>query len=103
MDTMIAVEPQVPDVRYTDAASRPSPRRHAAAATIVAGLYVLLVLGAPLIVRYGPDPETASVPAAVVVNEAATPRCASALEFGHSCQAGDPAVTPKALLPIVLH
>ena len=102
MDTMTAVETQVPDARYTDAASRPSPRRHAAAATIVAGLYVLLVLGAPLIVRYGPDPESAGIPAAAV-NETAAPRCASALEFGHSCQGGDLAVTPKALLPIVLH
>ena len=103
MDTMTAVETRVPDVRYTEAASRPSPRRHAAAATIVAGLYVLLVLGAPLIVRYGPDPESASIPAAAAVNETAAPRCASALEFGHSCQGGDPAVTLKALLPIVLH
>jgi len=55
-----------------------------------------------LIVRYGPDPESAGIPAAAV-NETAAPRCASALEFGHSCQGGDLAVTPKALLPIVLH
>lgn len=103
MDTMTALETEVRDVRCPDTAAPASPRRRAAAATIVAGLYVVLVLGAPLIVRYGPDPESARAPAAVVVNDAAAPRCASALEFGHSCQVGDLAVPHKALTPIVLH
>ena len=67
----------------------PSERRRAVAATMVGGLYVLLVLGAPLIVRYGPDPETAGAPAAVAFHEAAAPRCASAPEYGHSCQGAD--------------
>ena len=96
MNMTTALEAEVHDVRED------APRRRAAAATIVAGLYVLLVLGAPLIVRYGPDPELASAPAAVVVQDTAAPRCASAPEYGRSCPADDK-VTLKALLPVALH
>lgn len=92
MNTMTAFEAQVHGVRYPETAP-PAARGRAAAATMVAGLYVLLVLGAPLIVRYGPDPETAGAPAAVAVKEAAAPRCASAPEYGNSCEP----TTPNAL------
>jgi hypothetical protein len=102
MDTMTALETEVHDVRHPDAVAPPSERRRAAAATMVAGLYVLLVLGAPLIVRYGPDPESVGAPAAVAVREAGAPRCASAPEYGNSCQGGDTIVTQKAFLPIAL-
>jgi len=98
MNAMTALEAEVHDGR--NPGTPPSTRRRAVAATIVAGLYVLLVLGAPLIVRYGPDPETAGAPAAVALREAAAPRCASAPEYGHSCPQGDTAVTPKAMIPI---
>ena len=101
MHTTTALEAEVHDVR---ARFEPedAPRRRAVAATMVGGLYVLLVLGAPLIVRYGPDPETAGAPAAVALQEAAAPRCASAPEYGRSCQPDD-TPTLKALLPVALH
>jgi hypothetical protein len=70
-------------------AAPPAPPRRASAATIVAGLYILLVLGAPLIVRYVPDFEVQSAPAAVFVHEPAAVRCASAPEQGHGCKGGD--------------
>ena len=102
METMTANEDEV---READSASYPAARppapRHTHAATIVAGLYVLLVLGAPLIVRYGPDLEARSAAAAVTVREAGTSRCASAPEFGNSCPSGDAPLTRKVLLPIV--
>ncbi len=50
METMSAHEAE----RKYHAARKTAPRR-ASATTLVAGLYVLLVLGAPLIVRYGPE------------------------------------------------
>jgi len=61
----------------------PGPRR-ALGATVVAALYVLLVLGAPLIIRYGPGPEVPVVAAATPV-AATVARCASAPEFGQAC------------------
>jgi hypothetical protein len=39
--------------------SKPGPR-HTLPTLVVAALYVALVIGAPLIVRYGPQPEVAS-------------------------------------------
>jgi len=64
----------------------PGPRR-ALGATVVAGLYVLLVLGAPLIVRYGPRLDSPVVAVAAATAAAATaPRCATAPEFGRSCE-----------------
>jgi hypothetical protein len=65
---------------------KPSSRpRGTIAALGVATLYVALLLGAPLLVRYGPEPEMASAVARVAINEVATPRCAYAPEFGRSC------------------
>lgn len=61
----------------------PGPRR-ALGATVVAGLYVLLVLGAPLIVRYGPGQDVPVV-AAATPTVSAVPRCATAPEFGRAC------------------
>jgi hypothetical protein len=68
-----------------------SEKRRARAATLVAALYVLCAIGAPLIVRYGPDTEaslvTLSTPA--TGRQAAAPRCATAPEFGLACRATD--------------
>jgi len=77
METMTARDAEA---RYRPEPSAPS--RRAFGATMVAALYVLLVLGAPLIIRYGPD--------RVVRNVAADPapaarRCATAPEFGLAC------------------
>jgi len=62
----------------------PAPPRRALGAVVVAGVYMLLVLGAPLILRYGPEPEVAVAVGRVSVHDAA-PRCANAPEFGRSC------------------
>jgi len=76
---------------HPDPSALKSEKRRALAATLVAALYVLCAIGAPLIVRYGPDTEpslvvlTASAPA----QHAAAPRCAAAPEFGLSCRAAD--------------
>ena len=86
METMTAHEAEVRQDCYP--ADPPAPRRRTSAATIVAGLYILLVLGAPLIVRYVPDFEVQSAPAAVSVHEPAALRC-SAPEQGHGCKGGD--------------
>ena len=67
METMTANEAEVREDGYP--AAPPAPPRRVPAATIVAGLYLLLVLGAPLIVRYGPDFIAPHAPAAVVVHE----------------------------------
>ena len=96
METMTVHEAEV----NHPAAAPPAPRR-AFAATIVAGLYVLLVLGAPLIVRYGPDPIVARAPAAVAVQKADASRCASAPESGRGCIAGDTVAPHMTLLPMV--
>jgi hypothetical protein len=87
METITAYEAEVRE--DGNRAARPAPPRRVSAATIVAGLYVLLVLGAPLIVRYGPDLVSPSAPAAVVVHETGALRCASAPEHGHGCKGGD--------------
>ena len=66
-------------------------KRRAYAASLVAGLYVLLAIGAPLIVRYGPDTEPAliTLSAHAPVQHAVAPRCATAPEYGMSCLAED--------------
>jgi hypothetical protein len=64
---------------------RVGPPRRAAGAVVVASVYTLLVLGAPLLVRYGPEPEVSAAVARVAVHEVASPRCANAPEFGRSC------------------
>ncbi len=81
---------------HADADRNPSAfkaeKRRAYAASLVAGLYVLFAIGAPLIVRYGPDTEpalialSASTPAAHGV----APRCATAPEYGMPCRDADP-------------
>ncbi len=65
----------------------PAPRRspRVYAATVVAAVYVLLAVSAPLIVRYGPDPDPAAATALVPVAASVAPRCASAPEFGLAC------------------
>ena len=85
METMSAYEAEVREVGYP--AARPAPPRRVSAATIVAGLYILLVLGAPLIVRYGPDFAAPSASAAVAVHETVALRCAP--EHGSACKGGD--------------
>jgi hypothetical protein len=54
-------------------------------AIAVAAVWFSLLLGAPLILRYGPGPEVTAAVARVPINEVATPRCAYAPEFGRSC------------------
>lgn len=68
-----------------------SEKRRALAATLVAALYVLFAIGAPLIIRYGPDTEPALVTlsAPAPAQRDAAPRCATAPEFGESCRATD--------------
>jgi hypothetical protein len=76
-----------------DPSALKSEKRHAHAATLVAALYVLFAIGAPLIVRYGPDTEpalvTLSASAPAPAPSAGAPRCATAPEFGLSCRAAD--------------
>lgn len=82
METSIATESE----RHSPTERRAPPRR-AIGALVVAGIYALMVLGAPLIVRYGPEPEVSAAVARVAVGEVATPRCAYAPEFARSCTA----------------
>ena len=56
-------------------------------ALAVAAVYVAFVLGAPLLLRYGPELDTSSAVARVAIQDVATPRCAYAPEFGRSCAA----------------
>ena len=74
-----------------DPSALKSEQRRARAATLVAALYVLCAIGAPLVVRYGPDTEPALVmlTASAPAQRAAAPRCATAPEFGLSCRAAD--------------
>lgn len=60
-------------------------------AIAVATLYVGLVLGAPLLLRYGPEQEMSSAVARIAIQDVATPRCAYAPEFGRSCVTAAPA------------
>ncbi len=87
METMTAHDAKT---RYRPAPLAP-PRR-ALGATMVAALYVLLVLGAPLIIRYGPEQ---MVPSVVEASVPAAPRCATAPEFGQTCPPASSA-TPAA-------
>ena len=73
-------------------ALRPArPPRRALGAVVVAGVYALLALGAPLLVRYGPEPEMAAAVASVGIREPAAPRCAEAQESGRACPLPAPA------------
>ena len=66
-----------------------SPARIARGATVVAAIYLALVVGSPLIVRYGPSPDDHAMTALATRME--TPRCAIAPQFGASA-AGFPCV-----------
>jgi len=90
METMTAYEASQ---RFRTA--RPAPRRRALGSIVVAAVYTLLLLGAPLIVRYGPEPEVSAAVARVPVTEVAIPRCAYAPEFGRSCDKTTPAPLAK--------
>ena len=72
-----------------------APRR-AVGAIVVAGVYALLVLGTPLIVRYGPEPEVSVAAGRVPITEVAVARCAYAPEFGRSCKLDAVPSTPKS-------
>jgi hypothetical protein len=74
-----------------DPSALKSEKRRAYAATLVAALYVLCAIGAPLMVRYGPDtePSLVMVTASAPAQHAAAPRCATAPEFGRPCGAAD--------------
>jgi len=66
-----------------------SEKRRSYADALVVALYVLFAIGAPLIVRYGPDPEPALVTQSAPGPSVAAPRCATAPEIGLSCRATD--------------
>lgn len=57
--------------------------RIARSATIFAAIYLALVLGSPLIVRYGPSPDDHAM--AALVTRMEQPRCASAPESSYAC------------------
>jgi hypothetical protein len=65
--------PTTPDLTLRYPATREAPRRRAIGATLVAALYVVLVLSTPFIIRYGPDTEmgTASLVSVVTVDTGA--------------------------------
>jgi len=63
----------------------PAPPRRAYGAMLVALLYTAILFGAPLLLRYGPEPEVTTAVARVAVDKGATPRCTSAPEFGRAC------------------
>ena len=57
--------------------------RTARSATIFAAIYLALVLGSPLIVRYGPSTDDHAM--AALATRMEQPRCATAPEFGYPC------------------
>ena len=64
--------------------TRPAPEAKVArSATIFAAIYLALVLGSPLIVRYGPSPDDHAM--AALVTRMEQPRCASAPEWSYAC------------------
>ena len=63
--------------------SRTPEARTARNATIFAAIYLALVLGSPLIVRYGPSTDDHAMAALATRTE--QPRCATAPEFGYPC------------------
>jgi hypothetical protein len=66
-------------------AVRPPQSRRAFGVTLVVCLYVLMVVGSPLIVRYGSDHDAPIVAAAAASRTVHAPRCATAPEYGRSC------------------
>lgn len=57
--------------------------RIARSATVVAAIYLALVVGSPLIVRYGPSADDHAM--AALATRMEQPRCATAPEFGYPC------------------
>ena len=69
------------EAQTTDDFGPPSPpARFARSATVVAAIYLALVVGSPLIVRYGPSPDDHAM--AALATRIETPRCAIAPQFG---------------------
>ena len=56
------------------------PARIARSATVVAAIYLALVVGSPLIVRYGPSPDDHAM--AALATRMEMPRCGIAPQFG---------------------
>jgi len=54
-------------------------------ATLVAALYVAMVVCSPLIVRFAPDPDRSLAVATQAGASIDLPRCVAAPEFGRSC------------------
>lgn len=74
-------------LRDTESQSLPEPaepRRLRDATPVVVVLYAMLVLAAPLIVRYWPDPDSLQV-ASPAYAAVAAPRCAQPPESGLAC------------------
>ena len=63
--------------------SKTPEARTARSATIFAAIYLALVLGSPLIVRYGPSTDDHAM--AALATRMEKPRCATAPEFGYPC------------------
>jgi hypothetical protein len=72
-----------------------SAARIARSATIFAAIYLALVVGSPLIVRYGPSADDHAMVALATRME--TPRCATAPEFGYPC--GATTTAARVVLP----
>ena len=65
--------------------SKTPEARTARSATIFAAIYLALVLGSPLIVRYGPSTDDHAM--AALATRMQQPRCASTPQFGLACPA----------------
>jgi hypothetical protein len=64
-------------------ASPSTPARIARSATVVAAIYLALVVGSPLIVRYGPSPDDHAM--AALATRMETPRCVTAPAASFPC------------------
>jgi hypothetical protein len=69
--------------------------RIARSATVVGAIYLALVVGSPLIVRYGPSADDHAMAAFATRME--QPRCATSPEFGHPC--GGTTLATRAVRP----
>jgi hypothetical protein len=72
--------PAAPEPGKIDSMSEAGTAR---SATIFAAIYLALVLGSPLIVRYGPSTDDHTM--AALATRMEKPRCATAPEFGYPC------------------
>jgi hypothetical protein len=72
-----------PPAHQSAMTGRTPEARTARCAAIFAAIYLALVVGSPLIVRYGPSTDDHAMAALATRTE--TPRCASAPEFGYPC------------------